>query len=314
MEHFEVSLVIPVYNEEDSIKELVESIQKQSFQPSEIIIVDGGSTDNTVNLVKELSENVTKLKLIETKKALPGEGRNIGTRNACNEWIAYTDAGITLTVDWLEKLVETASKNQEIDIVYGNYAPITNNFFEMIAAIAYVPAQNSYGIRGKSIASYLMKKKVWTSVGGFPNYRAAEDLMFMDAAEKQGFKFTFAPEAMIYWRLRPDLFSTFHKFVLYSKHNVWAGRQWDWHYGIAKQYLILIPFLFLAFFHGWWWLIFVLLWLFARTVKRILPHRFEFATGTALNPIIFFGVAILILTIDLATFIGWGQAVLQKKK
>ena len=117
-----------------------------------------------------------------------------------------------------------------------------------------------------------------------------------------------------YWHLQPDFVSTFRKFTLYSKHNVWAGRQWDWHYGIAKQYLICLPFIALAVLHSWWWLVMVALYFGARTARRILPHRNQFGLTPLINPVHFVGVLLIILTIDLATFVGWGQATLRKRR
>lgn len=310
---FQVSLVIPIRNEESSIENLIESITVQTFQPDEIILVDAGSTDRTVEIVERLAAANAKIKLIKTDGATPGKGRNIGIEGARNEWIALTDAGIKLKADWLEELVKVAIEDPELDIVYGNISAVIGNLFEKCAALSYVPPQNATGIRWKSIASCLLRKKVWQTVGGFPDLRAAEDLMFMDEAERQGFKNGDAPMAMVYWNMRPDLSSTFSKFVLYSKHNVWAGRQWDWHYGILRQYLLLIPFLILTAVYSWWWLLAILLWLVARTTKRILTNRCEFGWGAIVNPLIVAGTAVLVLTIDLATFVGWARALISKK-
>lgn len=312
MKLIKVSLVVPLLNEEESIKNLCESIYRQSFQPDEVVLVDGGSTDKTVEIVEKICLERAGIKLVKTDGATPGKGRNIGTLNARNEWIAYTDAGIKLSDDWLAELVQIIDEDPESAIVYGNYSPVINNFFEKCAMFAFVPPQSENGLRGKSIASSLIKKDVWKAVGGFPDLRAAEDLIFMETAEKQGFRVGFAPKAMIYWQLRPNLSSTFQKFVVYSKYNVWAERQWDWHYGIAKQYLLMVPFLLLAVFHSWWWLTIMPAWLFARTAKRILLHRYEYRFTPLLNPLILFGVAFLIIVIDLATFIGWIQAILRK--
>lgn len=306
-----ISLIIPIKDEAESLAMLCASINRQTRPPDEIILVDGGSTDETVRIAGEIAAHEPKLKLIETSQASPGKGRNIGTANARFEWIAYTDAGIVLGDDWLEKLVAKADKEGDADIIYGNYAPVVESYFEKIATLAYVPAQ-IWIIRGKFIASCLMRKRVWTASGGFPDLRAAEDLIFMEAVEKGNFKAAFAPDAMVHWKLRPNLSSTFRKFTLYSKYNVWAGRQRDWHYGVLKQYLVLIPSLFLTVFHIWW-LSVLAIWLFARTVKRIFPHRNEYGWFVLFNPLTFFGTAFLILVIDAATFIGWGQAMRRRK-
>jgi glycosyltransferase involved in cell wall biosynthesis len=312
--HLKISLVIPIKNESDSLAALIESIERQTFQPDEVVLVDGGSADDTVKLAEQFAVKNNKIKLVKTPQASPGKGRNIGTENSRNDWIAFTDAGIVLEDDWLEKLAKKVIEDGEIDIVYGNYAPLIDSFFKKVAMLSYVPSQNPGVVRDKTIVSYLMRKTVFREVGGFPDLRAAEDLIFMETAEKAGFRFAFAPGAMAHWQMRPNLSSTFAKFVLYSKFNVWAGRAWEWQHGVAKQYLFVLPFIVLAIFHSPFWLFGVLAWLAARTAKRILAHRFEFGIKTLFNPLIFGGVALLILTIDTATFIGWAQAILKKKE
>jgi glycosyltransferase involved in cell wall biosynthesis len=305
MQKLKVSLVVPVRNEADSIEILIESIGRQTVQPDEIVLVDGGSFDTTVAIVERIAAENAKLKLVTTGGATPGKGRNLGIAAARNEWIALTDAGIKLDETWLEELINASGG---ADIVYGNYSPITDTFFTRCAAQAYVPPQGPDGIRGKFIASSLLKRQVWEAVGGFPDLRAAEDLFFMEQAERAGFKVKLAPKAMVHWQLRHDARSTFHKFALYSKHNVWAGRQWDWHYGLLKQYLALLPFLLLAIFHSWWWLAALPLCLSARVAKRILMHRFEFGLAMLVNPISFWGIGFIVILIDAATFIGWVHA------
>lgn len=310
----QISLVIPVKNEADSLDLLIDSINKQSRAPDEIIFVDGGSTDGTVEIFRKLTAGDARYRIIETGKASPGKGRNIGTENARSEWIAYTDAGIKLENDWLEQLVEKAAEFPEADFIYGNVSAVVDTLFKKCAMFAYVAPQPKTGIRVKFIASSLVKKKVWQEVGGFPDLRAAEDLMFMEAVEDQGFKTAYAQKAMVYWQPQPHFAGTFRRFVTYSKFNVWAGRWRTWHYGLAKQYLIIAPFAALAFWHSYRWAVIILLWLLARTAKRILLHKREFGFGALFNPLIFAGVLLIILTLDAATFVGWGQALLQKKR
>ena len=153
-----------------------------------------------------------------------------------------------------------------------------------------------------------MRKSVWEAVGGFPDSRAAEDLIFMRRVEEAGFKIGWAPLATAWWQLRPDLKSTFQKFVLYSKHNVWAGMQRYWHYGIARQYGAYLGALTLVVLHAAWWGLVPLLGFGARTMKSIWVRREGRGLWWALNPVQFLGVAGLLLTIDIATLVGWLQA------
>ena len=181
---FDVSLVIPVRNEEESLPALLDSIRRQTFQPAEVILVDGGSTDDTVKLARQMATSDARLRVIETTGATPGRGRNIGIEAARYEWVALTDAGIRLEPDWLEHLVAEARADEDVKVVYGNYEAVTKSFFERCAALAYLPPKAERGggrmVRGPIIASALIRREVWEAVGGFPDLRAAEDLFFME--------------------------------------------------------------------------------------------------------------------------------------
>jgi len=309
---FNVSLVIPVRDEEETVRDLWATIATQSLQPCEVIFVDGGSADGTVRLVRQWENQDGRVRIIEAGNATPGRGRNVGIAAAKYDWIALTDAGLELEPDWLGKLVEVAERDSDIEIIYGSYEPITNTTFEKFAALAYPPPKQLRDgrlMRGPSTASMLLHRKVWETAGGFPDLRAAEDLIFMRRVEEMRYKTGWAPGAVVRWRLRPDLASTFRKFVLYSRHNVWAGMQRYWHHGVARQYLAWLIFIFPALIHSPWWLFVPVSGVMARVAKSIWVRRETRGILWALNPVQFVGVAIIVLTIDLATFIGWAQAI-----
>lgn len=308
-----ISLVVPIKDESQTLEVLINSIKQQSFSPAEIVFVDGGSTDNTRELAKELFAGDDRFKLVCVPEATPGIGRNIGVENSSFDWIAFTDAGIRLNETWLEKLVEKITENPEIDFIYGNYSPDIDNFFVKCAIYSYVPPQNKTGIRGKFIASSLMKKAVWEKVGGFPDFRAAEDLIFMEEVEKHRHKTARAPDAMVHWKVQPTILTTFRKFVLYSKHNVYAGRQWDWQYGVARQYAFLLIVIILPGIFFNWWLLGIPVWLFGRTARRIFAFRHEFGLLSLFNPVTLIGITFVGLVIDVATFVGWAQTFFHKK-
>src|SRR5271157_3094592 len=252
-----ISLVVPVRNEEMSIGELIASISRQTRQPDEVILVDGGSTDLTVALAEGLTAQDPRYRIVRAGDATPGRGRNVGFAEARHDWVALTDAGIRLDPEWLKQLAEVAERDPLVRVVYGNYEPVQETLFERCAALAYVAAKERRAggrMRGPSIASALIHRDVWEAVGGFPDLRAAEDLAFMERIDGQRFHVGWAPGATVAWRLQPTLARTFRRFVLYSKHNVWAGRQRYWHLGIARQYLLALPFVVLAFAHSPWWL------------------------------------------------------------
>lgn len=309
-----VSLVVPVRDEAATLPALVDSIACQTHQPDEVVFVDGSSQDDTIAILRAACESDHRLRVIEAEDATPGRGRNIGIAAAHHDWIALTDAGIRLEPTWLERLIEVIENDRSIDVVYGNYEPEINSFFEHCATLCYVaPKQTRPGgvMRGPSIASALIRRDVWRTVGGFPDLRATEDLIFMERIDQHAYKIGWAPTATVWWQLRPTLSSTFQKFVVYSMHNVWAGRQWDWHYGLAKKYLASFPFLVLGLAHSVWWFSVPVLIFLARVAKNIWVRREDRGILWLLNPPQFFATAVVMAAIDLATFIGWVRALIK---
>jgi glycosyltransferase involved in cell wall biosynthesis len=276
-----VSIVIPVRDEEASIRELLDSLLAQTRPPDEIVITDGGSTDATPQIIEEYIRKGAPVRLIRAGAALPGRGRNLGAAQASHEWIAFTDAGIRLANNWLESLTTRAESDDSIDVVYGSWSPVTNTFFKQCAAIAYVPPPSSHNgtiTRPRFIASTLLRREAWEKVKGFPeDLRSAEDLLFMDRVENAGYRFVFEPRAQVNWELRPTLWSTFKRFVVYSRNNIRAGLFRQWQSTILMRYGVLVALALAALIIEPRWIWFVvalwLLMLIARAAVSIRRNR-----------------------------------------
>src|SRR5215203_7239776 len=100
-----VSIVVPVRDEEHSIRELLDSLLAQTRPPDEIVITDGGSVDGTTEIIEEYIRRGAPVRLIRAGAALPGRGRNLGAAQARYDRLAFTDAGIRVAANWLEALV-----------------------------------------------------------------------------------------------------------------------------------------------------------------------------------------------------------------
>lgn len=108
----DISVIIPVYNREKTIVNCINSILNQTYLPKEIIVVDDGSVDNTIDKVKKL--NSTLLKIINNKVNKGAQHvRNQGIRSAKYDWIAFLDSDDSWEPSKLRKQVETI-------INYGN--------------------------------------------------------------------------------------------------------------------------------------------------------------------------------------------------
>ena len=96
----EISVIIPLKNEEDYVEILFENLFNCSLKSAEIIIIDAGSTDKTNKKIKYLIEKEFKslnIKLVTAGPLFSGEARNIGFTKATNNWILFLDAGIQIT-------------------------------------------------------------------------------------------------------------------------------------------------------------------------------------------------------------------------
>jgi glycosyltransferase involved in cell wall biosynthesis len=309
-----VSLVIPVRNEAPTLGELLESLAAQTRRPDEIVIVDGGSTDGTRDLLRACAARNPSLRIVEAGEATPGRGRNLGIEAARGEWIALTDAGNRLEPGWLEALTAEVARDPALEVVYGNYEPTVRTFLDRCAALIYVAPRtwrDGVLLRAPVIASSLLRKSVWSAVGGFPDRRAAEDLMFMETVAQRGYRTAWAPGATAWWELRPSLLGTYQRFELYSRHNVWAGRQRFWHYGVARTYAVAAAVTGLGLLLSPWFFILLPVGLLARAFKSIWTRRDGRTLQWALSPLQLAGVAGLLLVLDLATFVGWGRAVVR---
>ena len=238
-----VSVIVPVRDEEDSIRELLDSLLAQTRPPDEVVIADGGSVDATPQIIEEYIRKGAPVRLIRAGAALPGRGRNLGAAQASFDWLGFTDAGIRLANNWLENLVAKAKEDTSIDVVYGFWQPVTDTFFTECAAITYVPPPVSHDgmmIRPRSITSALMRREVWQGVNGFPEHlRSAEDLIFMDRIENAGYVSVFEPRAHVYWNLQPTLGATFKRFLVYSRNNIRARLFRQWQAKILLRYAVL---------------------------------------------------------------------------
>jgi glycosyltransferase involved in cell wall biosynthesis len=304
----DIAVVVPVRDEAESIDQTLRALLSQTLPPAEIIVVDGGSRDDTRARVVAVAATDPRVRLIEAGEATPGRGRNVGIESAHHEWIALTDAGAEVAHDWLEQLVAAAHRDPTARVVYGTYDPIADNFWRRSAALAYVaPRRAAPGgtTRGPATMSMLVHRDAWRRAGGFPDLRAAEDLLFFDRVAALGIPTVWAPGACVRWQPPRTPLTTFRRFELYSFHNVRAGLQTRWHYGVARQYVAIVALALLAVGMNarWWWAVAALLGV--RTVRAIWRRH---VGAPSLNPVYAVGVLCLLLIIDAATFAGWVRA------
>ena len=312
-----VTLVVPLRNEEESILALLSSIDDQTTPPEQVVLVDGGSTDGTLGIIRAHAGGNARYTVVEAVGgATPGRGRNLGFASARNDWIAMTDAGIRLEPTWMERLWAAHLSAPAAEVIYGNYEFDLRSFFEECAAVSYCDTKHSTPVgrcRAPQVVSCLVSRRAIETVGGFADARSGEDEIFVRALEAARLPVTWAPDATVWWRLRPDLRSTFERFRSYSYHYALAGQQRHWHHRMARSYLPVAAGLVLACTSSRRWLVLPAAMISARSGVRIRRHRREMDVLRHPGPARVGLITFLVVANDVATALGWCQATLHRR-
>lgn len=144
------SVIIPLYNKELSVKNTIQSVLNQSYQDFEIVIVNDGSTDNSVKEVEKLDDK--RIRLIHQENQGVSAARNKGIKEARNEWVAFLDADdlwmkehleeygnaieSSPNINWLSSGYTTKTKKKEIDDIYSKGGVLTNVFEDLINGLS----------------------------------------------------------------------------------------------------------------------------------------------------------------------------------
>jgi glycosyltransferase involved in cell wall biosynthesis len=119
-----VSIIIPTYNTEKFIRATLQSVQNQTYQNWEMILVDDASIDKTVSVIEEFAKNDSRIKLFKLEKnSGNGFARNIAVEKAVGKYIAYLDADDLWFPEKLEK---------QIQFLKANNLPFTFSFYDCI--------------------------------------------------------------------------------------------------------------------------------------------------------------------------------------
>ncbi|WP_257324836.1 glycosyltransferase family 2 protein [Pseudoalteromonas rhizosphaerae] len=180
-----ISVVIPLFNKEQYIERCLKSIQAQTYQNFEIIVIDDGSTDQGAELVRALG--LSKLRLISQPNGGVSKARNHGIDKANGEWIAFIDADDYWKPDFLLEMINLIEKFPYVSLCCSAYS-FKSRAGVKLARIC-VPGEGKYRLidnyfystcRGNlpvTASSVVIKKVVLETIGGFPvGWKMGEDI------------------------------------------------------------------------------------------------------------------------------------------
>jgi len=287
-----VTVISTVLNEGESIRRMMDSLLAQTRQPDEIIIVDGGSRDDTVAVIQEYADRLPVRVLVEPGANI-SRGRNIAVSAATGDGdagvvIASVDAGVWLEPQWLDRLLTPlespagqlpASSFQLPAAVAGFFVPDVRTTFEIAMGATVLPTVDEVKPESflPSSRSVAFTQEAWAAAGGYPEWiDYCEDLIFDFRLRAVAGLFAWAPAAVAHFRPRGTLKAFFKQYYRYArgdgKADLWRKR----HLIRYVTYLIALPGLVaLSLLHspGWWFVLLAgVMFYCASPYRRLRPH------------------------------------------
>jgi len=223
-----VSIIIPTKNNGDILERCLSSIKNLDYpeDEKEIIIVDGHSTDDTPEIAQKYG-----CRLIFEDKGVISYARDLGTKHARGEFIAFTDADCIVHKNWIKELMEQFNDEKIAAVGGPNITPENDTEFakcvgDVLSFLSKPGAR--YGLEGGEVreiyhnptCNVMYKKKVLEEVGGFNHILITVDDEELDyRIRKRGYKIIYTPSAIVYHYRR----STWRRFMKMA-YNYGIGR------------------------------------------------------------------------------------------
>ena len=122
-----ISVIVPVYNASKYIRKLIASIEQQTYQDYEIILIDDGSTDDSLKVMTNLSKENEKIKVFTKENTGPGLTRKAGLNEASGDLIFFVDSDDWITSDNVFEKIIYIFSNNNVDVLFFDREDITDN-------------------------------------------------------------------------------------------------------------------------------------------------------------------------------------------
>lgn len=131
-----ILIIIPVFNEENNIKKCIKSLQNQTYELSKIVLVNDGSTDDTLKIIRDISDKFKNIEIIDFKnsvsKPIPGKkiikafNQGLNQNKIKYDYIGKFDGDLILPKNYFEVMINEFKKNKKLGLVSGVIASINN--------------------------------------------------------------------------------------------------------------------------------------------------------------------------------------------
>ncbi|BAZ51234.1 putative glycosyl transferase [Nostoc sp. NIES-4103] len=207
----QISVILPVYNGEKTVKETIESVLNQTFKNIELILINDGSTDSTLKIIESIQD--ARLQVFSYQNAGLATSRNRGLSHCTGTFISFIDADDLWTSDKLESQLKALQAHPKAGVAYSwtNYIDTEGKFLKSGTHITVTgDVYKQLVLRNflENGSNPLVRSEALKEVGGFDEtLPAAEDWdMWLRLAAR--YEFVAVPKAQILYRVSANSMST----------------------------------------------------------------------------------------------------------
>jgi glycosyltransferase involved in cell wall biosynthesis len=233
MRELQFSVVIPVYNRPQEVKEILMSLTTQSFKDFEVIIVEDGSTIRCEDIV-DIFRDQLRISYFFKPNSGPGPSRNFGFAQAKGNYFVVFDSDCILPSSYFASVIESLDKNHWD--AWGGPDRAHADFTLKQRAMGYTMSSilTTGGIRGgkKHLGWFQprsfnmgISRKVFETTNGFKFDRYAEDIEFSIRMKKSGFKVGLIPEAFVFHKRRINFRQFYNQVYNFGKGRALIGKE-----------------------------------------------------------------------------------------
>jgi glycosyltransferase involved in cell wall biosynthesis len=222
------SIIIPLYNRPQEIKELLETLTLQTYRQFEVLVIEDGSIDDAAEIVNSFSGQLD-VKYFVKKNEGQGFTRNFGFERAKGDYFIVFDSDCLIPAGYLQIVNDSLVKNH-LD-AYGGPDDAHPSFTPIQKAISYAMTSpfTTGGTRGskKAIGQFHprsfnmgISRQVWEKAGGFIITRLGEDIEYSIRIHSMGFKIGLIPEAKVYHKRRTNFLKFYRQLHFFGRARI----------------------------------------------------------------------------------------------
>ncbi len=175
-----VSVILTVFNRAGYLNRCIDSVLNQSFTDWEVIAIDDGSTDNSLEILHQYKKNHKRIKVIAQQNMKLPLSRNRGIKESAGKFVTFIDSDDRYTARHLEERINYMNNNPAVDLIHGGIKIIGNEYVRDKDNPSRLIHLSDCTVG----ATFFGKREVFIRLNGFKNIDYSEDSEFLERAEK----------------------------------------------------------------------------------------------------------------------------------